>query len=74
MGWRTDSPTLARAFDDMAGIPQTQLRHRSAVRIIDRRPDPDAVPLPAGTRVRALEPLPHGLRRSGHRGAILSIR
>jgi hypothetical protein len=64
IGWRTDAPALARALDDMAGIPQTQLRHRSAARILDRRADLDAPALlRPGERLASRE-LPGGLRRS----------
>jgi hypothetical protein len=75
VSWRSDDPLLARAVDEMAGIPCTALRQRTAARIIDRRPDPDVPPpLRPGERLRAPRPLPGGLRRSGGAGQILAVR
>jgi hypothetical protein len=80
ISWRSESPLLARAADSMIGVPLTQLRNRSAARISDLRPDPNAPPTwglkpgdpaPAGWRSRQL---PNGLRRSAHAGRILSVR
>jgi hypothetical protein len=77
VSWRSD-PLLARAVEGMTGIPLTELRHRSASRIVDLHPNEDEFPwhgLKPGDRVPAdlmRSTLPNGLR-IGAPGKILRV-
>jgi hypothetical protein len=73
VSWRSD-PLLARAVDGMAGIPLTELRQRTAARIIDLHPDED---LPPGVQegmlvARPRQQLAGGLRY-GAPGRVLKV-
>jgi hypothetical protein len=77
ISWSHSHPLLARAVNNLG--TDWQVRTRSASRIVDRRDQDDGYPgFREGQYVQPRNfhsrELPNGLRKSAHRGRILSVR